>query len=201
MRLVRSGGTGWDMPQADIARILGCRPGTIASLVLRGIDPANSGANSALQGRKSRCNVHRRHRLMLLLWLVSKPSHTVDLGGAAAHFAAFAPHLQETGWLPRSSGTTFKHRDRGRCSQRSAARITSRHTRRNRGATEVLGDNPVPSTLPRRNRAGWRHEQHAPETRRSLRPASSIGRRQGADTESWLFRAGRLQTLRKVVVG
>ncbi len=50
------------------------------------------------------------------------------------------------------------------------------------------------STPPRQNRAGWRHEHHAPETRRSLQPASSIGGRQGADTESWPFRAGRLQS-------
>ncbi|MHB8290565.1 MAG: hypothetical protein ACYDEY_15310, partial [Acidimicrobiales bacterium] len=67
----------------------------------------------------------------------------LDLEGAVSDFAAFAPHLQEAGGLPRSSGATSKHRGRPRCSRRSATRITSRHTRRNRGATEVLGDNPV----------------------------------------------------------
>ncbi|MHB8289420.1 MAG: hypothetical protein ACYDEY_09325 [Acidimicrobiales bacterium] len=75
---------------------------------------------------------------------MSKPSHTVDLEGATAHFVAFAPHLQEAGGLPRPSGATSKHRGRPRRSRRSAARITSRHKRRSRGATEVLGDNPVP---------------------------------------------------------
>ncbi len=67
----------------------------------------------------------------------------LDLEGAVSNFAAFAPHLQEAGGLPRSSGATSKDRGRPRRSRRSAARITSRHTRRSRGATEVLGDNPV----------------------------------------------------------
>ncbi|MHB8288199.1 MAG: nuclease/transposase family protein [Acidimicrobiales bacterium] len=67
----------------------------------------------------------------------------LDLEGAAAHFAAFAPHLQEAGGLPRSSGTP-KHRGRGRRSRRSAARITARHKRCSRGATEVFGGIPVP---------------------------------------------------------
>ncbi len=67
---------------------------------------------------------------------------TCDLEGAAAHFAAFAPHLQEAGGMARSSSA--KHRGRGRCSRRSAARITARHTRRSRGATEVFGHIPVP---------------------------------------------------------
>ena len=67
----------------------------------------------------------------------------LDLEGAAAHFfAAFAPHLQEAGGMARSSST--KHRGRGRCSQRSAARITARQKRRSRGATEVFGGIPVP---------------------------------------------------------
>ncbi len=67
----------------------------------------------------------------------------LDLEGAAAHFfAAFAPHLQEAGGMARSSST--KHRGRGRCSQRSAARITARHKGRSRGATEVFGHIPVP---------------------------------------------------------
>ncbi|MHB8288484.1 MAG: zinc ribbon domain-containing protein, partial [Acidimicrobiales bacterium] len=66
----------------------------------------------------------------------------LDLEGAAAHFAAFAPHLQEAGGMARSSST--KHRGRGRCSQRSAARIAARHKRRSRGATEVFGGIPVP---------------------------------------------------------
>ncbi|MHB8289340.1 MAG: hypothetical protein ACYDEY_08915, partial [Acidimicrobiales bacterium] len=67
----------------------------------------------------------------------------LDLEGAAAHFAAFAPHLQEAGGMARSSGTP-KHRGRPRRSRRSAARITARHTRRSRGATEVFGGIPVP---------------------------------------------------------
>ncbi len=66
----------------------------------------------------------------------------LDLEGAAANFAAFAPHLQEAGGMARSSST--KHRGRGRCSQRSAARITARHKGRSRGATEVFGHIPVP---------------------------------------------------------
>ncbi len=68
---------------------------------------------------------------------------TCDLEGAAAHFAAFAPHLQEAGGMARSSGTP-KHRGRPRRSQRSAARITARQKRRSRGATEVFGGIPVP---------------------------------------------------------
>ncbi|MHB8318089.1 MAG: nuclease/transposase family protein [Acidimicrobiales bacterium] len=67
----------------------------------------------------------------------------LDLEGAADQFAAFAPHLQEAGGLPRSSGTP-KHRGRGRCSKRSAARITARHKRGSRSATEVLGSDPAP---------------------------------------------------------
>ena len=67
----------------------------------------------------------------------------LDLEGAAAHFAAFAPHLQEAGGMARSSGTP-KHRGRPRRSQRSAARITARQKRRSRGATEVFGHIPVP---------------------------------------------------------
>ncbi len=67
----------------------------------------------------------------------------LDLEGARAAYAAFAPYLQEAGGLPRSSATP-KHRGRGRCSQRSAARITARHKRGNCGATEVLGSDLVP---------------------------------------------------------
>ena len=66
----------------------------------------------------------------------------LDLEGAADHFAAFAPHLQEAGGMARSSST--KHRGRGCRSRRSAARITARHKRRSRGATEVFGGIPVP---------------------------------------------------------
>lgn len=66
----------------------------------------------------------------------------LDLEEAAAHFTAFAPHLQEAGGLPRSSSN--KHRGQGRRSRRSMARITGRHKRKSRGATEVLGSRPVP---------------------------------------------------------
>ena len=68
----------------------------------------------------------------------------LDLEGAEPMWPAFAPHLQEPGGLPRSSGATPKHRGRGRCSQRSAARIRARHKRGSCGATEVLGTTPEP---------------------------------------------------------
>ncbi|MHB8289323.1 MAG: nuclease/transposase family protein [Acidimicrobiales bacterium] len=68
---------------------------------------------------------------------------TCDLEGAASMWPAFAPHLQEAGGMARSSGTP-KHRGRPRRSRRSAARITARHTRRSRGATEVFCGIPVP---------------------------------------------------------
>ncbi|MHB8289666.1 MAG: hypothetical protein ACYDEY_10595 [Acidimicrobiales bacterium] len=105
-------------------------------------------ANSALQDRDS----ERRARLVggsdtscsLTVGSSGAMKDMLDLEGAAGNFAVFAPHLQEAGGLPRSSSATSKHRGRGRCSRRSAARITARHKRRNRGATEVFRDNPVP---------------------------------------------------------
>ncbi|MHB8288527.1 MAG: hypothetical protein ACYDEY_04700 [Acidimicrobiales bacterium] len=68
--------------------------------------------------------------------------HLLDLEGAVSNFAAFAPHRKEARGMARSSST--KHRGRGRRSRRSTARITARHTRHGRGATEVFGGIPVP---------------------------------------------------------
>ena len=68
----------------------------------------------------------------------------LDQEGVAASFAAFAPHLQEAGGSPWSSGVADKRRVRRRRppGRRSLVRIRHRHSRRVQDATETLGENP-----------------------------------------------------------
>jgi len=66
----------------------------------------------------------------------------LDLEGASASIEAFAPHLQEAGGLPRSSGATPKRRGQGHRSRRSMARIAARHHRARSVTTETLGTSP-----------------------------------------------------------
>ncbi len=76
----------------------------------------------------------------------------LDQEGAAASFAAFAPHLQEAGESPWSVGAADKRRVRRRRppGRRSLVRIRHRHSRRPQDVTETLGENPeeIQATLP-----------------------------------------------------
>lgn len=106
-----------------------------------------------LSQRRHRCSNCKREAqrdlfsAFLGLYVHARSNHDgtstdlLDLEGAANNYAAFAPHLQEAGGLPRSRST--KHRGQGRRSRRSMARITARHKRRS-NTTEVLGTTPEP---------------------------------------------------------
>lgn len=86
---------------------------------------------------------------------VETANHSLDVldqEGAAASFAAFAPHLQEAGGSPWSVGAAEKRRVRRRRppGHRSLVRIRHRQSRKAQDATETLGENPeeIQATLP-----------------------------------------------------